>query len=190
MNFLVIDTETGGLNPERHSLLEVGLAAYKEGEIIGRKEFFLKEEEYHVTPKAMEVNNFRLNQVYEQGITPALAVHQIDGFVKLHFGDAKSFTLMGHNVGFDHGFLKKLFERQGLNIDEFISYRKFDTSTLIATAKVIGVLPMDAPGGLHPLADYLQIPYDSAHTAMADIELTIAVYEHIIQLLGGHVHDK
>ena len=190
MDFLVLDTETGGLTPGRHSLLEVGLAAYTQGEIIDTKRIYIKEKEYVVSPKAMEINKLDVAEVARLGVEPIVAMDMIINFIQKNFSTPP--TILGHNPSFDRNFVKALFTRFGEDIDATISYRTFDTATLIQTAIVLGKLPIDFPRSLHKVRDALGVTtkIEEDHTAMGDIMTTIAVYETLIALLGGHQHGK
>lgn len=180
-DYLIVDTETGGLIPGRHSLLEVGLAAYRGGEVIGRKQFYIQEEEYLVTPKAMEINKLDLAEVYKQGVGPYIAMLRIIDFVKLHFGEEKP-KMLGQNVRFDREYIKHLFMRNNYNIDDYIHYRVMDVQVLAQAAKDIGYLPEEASTGLHKLAPFLGYQPQGAHTAMGDIETTVFVYEELLDI--------
>lgn len=182
-NYLVVDTETGGLIPGRHSLLEVGLAAYKKGEIVARKQFYMKQEEYVVTPRAMEINNLNLSEVYKQGVTPRIGLDMIQNFIMQHFGLEDPPKLLGQNVGFDRNFIKALFLSQNEDIDTWIHHRVMDTQVLIQAAKDLEWLPAEAPNSLHKFAEMMGYKPQGEHTAMGDIETTVFVYEAIVDIL-------
>jgi DNA polymerase III epsilon subunit-like protein len=182
-NYLVVDTETGGLIPGRHSLLEVGLAAYKNGEVVGRKQFYIKQEEYLVTPKAMEINKLDLAEVYKQGVTPRIGLDMIQNFIMQHFGIENPPKMLGQNVGFDRNFIKALFLSQNEDIDTWISHRVMDTQVLIQAAKDLEWLPADAPNSLHKFAKMMGYTPQGEHTAMGDIDTTVFAYEAIVGIL-------
>jgi DNA polymerase-3 subunit epsilon len=184
MDFVVMDVETGGTTPGRHSLLQVGLLAYRGGEIIDRKEINIQHKEYFVTPKAMEINGLDLVEVARTGVTPYVAISMITSFVKKNFGEDKP-MLLGHNVNFDRSFIKELYLNSNVDIDSVFSYRVVDTSTIIHMAKVLGKMKPDAPSSLQKIADYLGLlkPSHKAHTALSDAELTLALYEKLISIL-------
>ena len=61
--FVFIDTETGGTDPHKHSLLSVGVVVWdKMDGIIAQKEFFVKNARYYVTKEAQkmakDINDF------------------------------------------------------------------------------------------------------------------------------------
>lgn len=58
---LFLDTETGGLNDQIHSLLTVGFVVMEDDQIVDTLEIFLKLDEYHYDEEAMEINQINLN---------------------------------------------------------------------------------------------------------------------------------
>lgn len=184
--YLILDTETGGTNPMRHSLLDVGLAAYIDGEVADDTSFWMREDEYIVTGKAMDINGLDLSQVYLRGVSKVEAFTKITHFIKLHFGDERP-MILGHNPSFDRNFLKyQIFLPLGQDIDKTIHYRTLDTMTLIQTARDVGLLPEDAPTSLIPFAKYIGYEPEGEHTALGDVYTTIAVHQYLLQLLGGN----
>ncbi|MFZ1613213.1 MAG: hypothetical protein WAT51_03515, partial [Holophaga sp.] len=53
--YLFVDTETGGLDSQRHSLLSIGLVLGDEGVVRHSLELFLKHDTYVVDGAAMKV---------------------------------------------------------------------------------------------------------------------------------------
>lgn len=184
--YLILDTETGGTNPMRHSLLDVGLVAYVDGKVKASTGFWLREEEYIVTGKAMEINNLDLSEVYLKGIPKIDAFDQLTRFIHENFTEERP-MILGHNPSFDRNFLKfQLFLPLGQDIDKLIHYRTLDTMTLIQTARDIGLLPKEAPTSLIPFAKFIGYEPTGEHTALDDVHTTIAVHQYLLQLLGGN----
>ena len=68
---LFIDTETGGVNPNKHSLLSVGLVVWDASEgIVYSNEMFIKSKEYVVTNTAQRINHFNPKTHDENSIEP------------------------------------------------------------------------------------------------------------------------
>lgn len=67
MKIVFLDTETGGLDPSVNSLLSIGLVIWEDGKIKTKNEFFVKENEYNVTSKAIEVNRIDLKELKKKG---------------------------------------------------------------------------------------------------------------------------
>lgn len=176
---LVLDTETGGLDPQQHSLLQVGMMVCENGQVLEKVRINIVHETYHVTARAMEVNKIDLAK--HTGLTPAQAVEAIVAFVKKHF--PKPAQVVGHNVSFDIGFMKALFSSHGINCDDVFSYRLLDTSSFARILEFAGVIKKG--GSLGQLAKQFGIPYDekALHDALVDCEVTYALLLKMTKLL-------
>ena len=65
--FLVVDTETGGLSCDEHSLLSFAGIAWTPGEEPTPVfDIYVKEDDINTIPKALEVNKIDLNEVKEK----------------------------------------------------------------------------------------------------------------------------
>lgn len=181
MELLFLDTETGGLNPSSQSLLQVGLVAYCDGKIKDKKFISIKEEEYYITAEAMMYNGLDLyNDVYKNGLRTEEAVEEIIKFIQISFKSKP--ILVGHNVALDKYFLKKLFETEYEDMDEYISYRMIDTMSLIWGLHMVGKLPIEACSSSGAF-DYFNIDVKGRHTAIGDCLGTVELYEKLLEQL-------
>lgn len=182
MNLLFADVETGGLDPEKHSLLQVGMAAYKDGKIVDTLNIFIKEDTYHVTPEAMKINGLDLAEVKKNGIDKFMAVDLIVKFVEKNFGEEKP-ILVGHNVNFDKNFLQQLFFYTANNIEKFIGHRMIDTMSLLWGLFGANKIPFEACNSKGAF-EYFNINV-KLHDALEDTLGTVKLYEECIKLIKG-----
>lgn len=180
MKILFIDTETGGLNPEKHSLLTVALAVYNDNKIIDIKEIAIKHREYVVTPKALEVNNINLVEHDKQSISSKDAVNEIIKFIKENFGEEKP-VIGGHNIEFDYKFLDKLFFNEKEYLWKYVSHRKLDTCSLINYLMITGKIQIES-ASLEAAINYFNIETAARHTAKDDVVATIDLFKNINKL--------
>lgn len=181
MELLFIDTETGGIDENVQSLLSVGLIVWKNGEILEKDEFFIKEENYKVTKAAMDINKLNLDDVYKKGILPSEAVERVVKIIQKYFkGKA---ILCGHNVNFDVKFLKKLFEKVNKNYDEHISYRSLDTASILKFLSIANKFEEKEINSLDDAIDYFNIDVKNRHTALEDINVTVEIFNKLIELV-------
>lgn len=176
---IVFDTETGGLDPLKHSLLQVGIMVCENGEVLDKKRINIVHETYHVTPFAMKVN--KLDLANHAGVTPAEAVEEIVAFVRAHF--KKPAQVLGHNVPFDVGFMKKLFQDTGVDYESVFSYRLLDTSSFARVLEFSGAI--ERGGSLGQLAETFNIEFDKTalHDALVDCEVTYKLLIEMSKLL-------
>lgn len=122
---VVIDIETTGLDPLKHSILEIGALDFNNPS----NQFYQKcrvFEGAEIDRHALEINGYNDIQLYDlnkQGLQDLLL-----NFVKW-LKPIKNKTLAGQNVDFDILFLNKSLNR--CNIDWILGHRKIDLHTLV-----------------------------------------------------------
>lgn len=177
MKVLFMDTETGGLDPEKHSLLTVALAVYEDGKILDEKEWFIKHKDYSVTSKALEINNINLVEHNKIAMDTKIAVVDIIQFIFKNFSVEKA-VIAGHNVEFDYKFLDKLFKGETEFINRYLSHRKLDTCSLINFLMISGKIDIES-ASLETCINYFKIEANARHTAKDDVRATITLFEKI-----------
>lgn len=177
---IFLDTETTGLNPERHEIIDIALVfdrsvAERIGiihllQVDGEEAYFkskVKPLHIHLAePEALRVNKYTeegwKNAPTFEAIAPVLLTLLKEGLYA------------GHNVTFDLDFLKQAFKRIGL--EPYLGYHKIDT---VAFAYAFLV-----PKGLKKLSlDEIRkfIPLESqgtTHEALTDARDAKRLYQH------------
>lgn len=176
---LVIDCETGGLNPSKHSLLTLAgvFLDVENGKISDSFDLLIREPSLSVELEAMQVNKLDLNHIISHGKTPTEAVAEIIESVRYI---EWPILLGGHNVGFDISFLKRLFDLAGKPVGYFgdiFSHRSIDTASIVQLLKLNGTLPVDTLANLDSLLKLVNISDENLkqnvrHTAIGDARLT------------------
>ena len=59
-NFILVDTETTGIDEKKHQILEVGILVIKDLKVVGEFEVKIKHNEYTITSKAMQANKINI----------------------------------------------------------------------------------------------------------------------------------
>ena len=131
--YIVLDVETGGLDPKEHSLLEVSGILWKPGEIIQPAfDCYIKEEKITTVPRAMEVNQIDLNKVQKHGRTPKEAIKYIRNRLDDILGtDRRPIKILAHNASFDYGFLSRLYNLAGEKIYKDFYGRTIDSASIL-----------------------------------------------------------
>lgn len=186
---LFIDTETGGLDPTRHSLLEVCIWIYNEetgmlGASLDRK---IKHKEYVVEGRAMQINKISIVDCELSGVTPQEYVEELKLFLNYHNILEKKPVLAGHNVSFDRNFLKYFLASIGESIDDYLDYHTLDTASVIGFLKVTGLLKPDFPNNLGKAARALGIEVEekAEHTGWYDALLSMNVLKKLMDIAKG-----
>lgn len=197
MNILFIDTETTGLDPETHGILELAAQLYSDGKLIDTFNQAIKIEDLVANGRSVAIDALKVNGItfYNQG--KVCMERGIDflgkeeevlrNFVDWLVGatlkvDGKIFVA-GQNVAFDLGFIKKSLSRNKFEgWDRGISYRNIDTSDISRFLIDTGVLriPSELPSGSGlektALALGIEVRGRQLHTALEDVKLTAEVY--------------
>src|SRR5712692_6365661 len=162
--FVILDTETTGLRPGPDRVIELAGIRMRGGEVVssfsslvnpGRRLplFIVKfpgitQEMVTYAPKAQEV-------------FPSF-LHFIDGAI-----------LVGHNIGFDIGFLS--YEARLLG-------RNFPIDGLDTIALARRFLPVLRRFKLDIVAEHLKIPAANRHRAVGDAKVTAAIFVRLLEL--------
>lgn len=186
-NLIVVDVETTGPNPFVHELLSIAFVPvlYPEHTLS-----------LHVRSVAMSWSDFgRLNfKKFEDdwnrfAVAPNEAVQQIERYLtELIPNDAA--TLVGHNVGFDMSFLRKLAHLAGLDQLPRISHRSIDTHTLLYLAAKQHAVPNSVVSS-DAAFELLNIspPSRERHTALGDAMATRALFLRLLDLLDPQANQ-
>jgi len=138
---VVLDTETGGLDPNTHSILSLGAVVWHDGGIDDTFYTLIAEPEIHADPAALKVNGLNLDTVRSEGADPLSAVLALNNFLLKN--DLRGLvTVGGHNVSFDVGFVRRLFNLAGRKYP--FSHRSLCTQTAALLLEQAGRI--DPPG--------------------------------------------
>lgn len=168
---VVLDTETGGLSPKEHSLLSIaGIAWNPNRQPQPLFSFFIKEAQIYTTPKAMEVNRVDLRRVEAEGLTPQEAVEGIRYALDHHYGPSREpVMLCGHNIGFDVGFVERLYRLAGESFRQDFSLKTLDTIAIFQFFMAAGLVPPGSASGDRMFASMgIPVPDAHRHTALGD----------------------
>jgi len=189
MKLLVIDTETGGLDANKHSILSAA-GVYLDTDTFETKkvfDFYVREPSFVLQDAAMKVNNIDMNEVIKTGLSPNDAVLRIINSTQNFFGCAgvsERITLAGHNVGFDITFLKRLFSLSNsiTSFERVFSHRTIDTVSILQFLQ----LTCQVPSGSANLDSLLvaagvEKEENVRHTAIGDAILTAEALKRLIK---------
>jgi predicted DnaQ family exonuclease/DinG family helicase len=167
--FVVIDIETTGLDPSACGITELGAVRFVDGKI---------EETYSqlvnpIIPIPGEIT--RLTGIDDSMVENAPAIEdvieQYQGFI------ADSQWVVGHNIGFDFGFLKKHLNRK---IFKEINRSSMDTALL---ARIL--FPRMSRYSLGFLAEKFEIKRENSHRALDDCLVTGKAYVNLVSRLAS-----
>lgn len=184
MRLLVLDTETGGLDAARHSLLTLGLVALEDDRILESTELWVRHEPYVVTGGGMKVNRIDLAAHHAQARPSLEAADALEAFCSRHF-DAHPVTLVGHNIAFDRAFLGNFLASVGRDLEPRFHHRTVDTHALAFGLQQAGRLPAALRLSSDGLFAHfgIEVPPEARHTALGDALATAELYLRLIEVM-------
>jgi DNA polymerase III epsilon subunit-like protein len=178
-NLAFIDTETTGLNPDYHEIIEFAcvIARQTPREGQGPKIEIIEEFELKIKPEHLERAEEQALRV--NGYNEADWLFAIDPKKAFEFIAKKveGCNMVSHNITFDHGFVTKSFERYG--IENTFHFHKIDTISM-AFARLYDVKQAER-FSLKALCELFKVENAKAHTALADTHALVEVYKKMMR---------
>ena len=161
MKLLIIDTETTGLDPEVHEIIEFGAIVIIDGVIVEKIECKIQPKSLdRADRKAMDINGYS-EYKWRTAISQESAARLIWAFLARN-RDAIS---VGHNLHFDRKFLEAFGRESGIEIK--LSSPYLDTRDICrATLAPYGLESMR----LDDICKFLGWTRRNAHSALSDCE--------------------
>ncbi len=179
---LFIDTETGGLDPDEHSLLSLAMVVWDDMKITDSTEILINDGQLKVTKEALSINNINIEEHKKQAITPSEAVEKMIDFIRKNFPEKRKITVAGHNVHFDIDFLKVLLNNTGINFSHYFSHRIIDTSSILYYLYLSGSIKQKATSSDEAFLLF-EIKVNGRHTALGDAIATAELFNKLISLM-------
>lgn len=190
MIICVLDTETTGLKPEYHEVIQTAaILCDSDLNEISRFSFKVKPERIErASKKALEVNGYHPRTWKPTYSSTKEALKALNGFIKRHSGYNEDVVLAGQNIKFDYDFLYNAYMDQGV-LFPFSSVML----DLIYVAKFwskINKNPLRRYN-LKTLAEFTGQTNTNPHDAEADTEVTLDILRwFIIDLRKAGQNDR
>ena len=178
---LFIDTETGGIIPERYSLFSIGLTVWEDFQIIDKKEILIKEKTLRFNKKAMLINQIDIEFHKSKALFPSDAFHELDEFLSKNFPPDHKITLVGHNISFDVSFLKQFYLKNRISFHKRFSHRFIDTASILSYLYYAKIIPENISSSTKAF-NYFDIIVENRHTALGDAIATSELFSKLITL--------
>jgi DNA polymerase-3 subunit epsilon len=178
---LFIDTETGGLDPDKHSLLSFAMVIWEDMKIIDSKEVLINDGILSVNKEALSINKIDIEKHKQSAMTSSQAMDEIISFIGKHFPGHGKITLAGHNVHFDADFLKRFFSANNKDFSEFFSHRIIDTSSILYYLYLSGRIKQKAVSS-DKAFELFDIKVEGRHTALGDAMATAKLFTTLLDL--------
>lgn len=179
-NWIVLDTETGGLSPDKNPMVEVACCVIdSELDDIYEYESLIKpyDNTKLIQQQALDANKLTLDDINKGKDSKIVVEELIQLFKKYKVGNRKP-IIVGHNIDFDIGFLVSFFDFHKKNILDYIDEHTEDTMWLSrwrwleSTNYKLGTCVTNAG-----------IELVDAHRAMMDTRATKELFKYFIRNL-------
>jgi len=108
MNFIAIDTETGGTRSGKHALLSIGAAVSWDTEHTTFLRYCHPADGYTIEPEAARINGYTPDLWAQRGAIPLEhAMRDLADFLADAFRQRPHARMLAHNAGFDRAFLEE-----------------------------------------------------------------------------------
>lgn len=183
--FVVLDTETTGLNPKTDRILSIGAVAVINDQILLEDCF-----ESYLKQEAFNNDSIAIHEITPGESSKADNPKQaMEDFIEF-LGGA---ILIGHNIQFDFQILSNACQRQ---LGFPLLNKSYDTVDLLKRTEDHFAFPEKYKGadlGLDSLCDRFHIPMHDRHTAMGDAMATAILFSRQLKKLRkrevNHVRD-
>ena len=189
MNKIIfIDTETGGVNPEKSALIQLSGIIRIDKKDVEKFNFYIKPfENSEVNEKALEVQGRTLDELKAEKYIEEKEVYKqfinlLDKYID-KYDKTDKFIVAGYNVRFDVDILKALFQRHGNNfLFSYLDSSMLDPSYSIRLLQIAGILPVLENNKLETWCKYFNIEL-KAHDSLEDIVATKKLIGKLISLI-------
>ena len=189
MNKIIfIDTETGGVNPEKSALIQLSGIIRIDKKNIEKFNFYIKPfEDSEVNEKALEVQGRTLEELKTDKYVEEKEVYKqfinlLDKYID-KYDRTDKFIVAGYNVRFDVDILKAFFQRHGNNfLFSYLDSSMLDPLYSIRLLQIAEVLPVLENNKLETWCKHFGIEL-KAHDSLEDIEATKKLIGKLISLI-------
>ena len=189
MNKIIfIDTETGGVNPEKSALTQLSGIIRIDKKDVEKFNFYIKPfENSEVNEKALEVQGRTLDELKTEKYIEEKEVYKqfinlLDKYID-KYDKTDKFIVAGYNVRFDVDILKALFQRHGNNfLFSYLDSSMLDPLYSIRLLQIAGILPVLENNKLETWCKHFGIEL-KAHDSLEDIVATKKLIGKLISLI-------
>ena len=189
MNKIIfIDTETGGVNPEKAALIQLSGIIRIDKKDVEKFNFYIKPfENSEVNEKALEVQGRTLEELKTDKYVEEKEVYKqfvnlLDKYID-KYDRTDKFIVAGYNVRFDVDILKAFFQRHGNNfLFSYLDSSMLDPLYSIRLLQIAEILPVLENNKLETWCKHFGIEL-KAHDSLEDIEATKKLIGKLISLI-------
>lgn len=198
--YIILDFETGGLDCRKNAATEIGMICVDGGTFqeIGRYEAYFKPYLAEYNQQALDYTGITMDRLESQGKPLKEVVTEVAAFFKemktiTSNSHTKKPILVGHNFGFDVGFLQAVFKEAKLDfstlidgtVDYFGNYRPNYIDTIVMSKLTWGQTE-DRKYNLAACVETSGGTLNDGHKAINDVIATKELLIHFVNKLRSN----
>ncbi|MFT2722392.1 exonuclease domain-containing protein [Deinococcus sp. A31D244] len=176
-SIIFVDVETGGLDPNRHGLLSIGLVYWNDGLICDNKIIFVDPEDKLIDDSAISVNGINMQKHILIALKKDKVIKEFSDFVAKC---SEKPLLGGHNTPFDAQFLNTY----GIELRDYFQYGFVDTKSIARAMIHAGILRNESTS-LVSLCKHFGIDIENPHEALSDAIATAKLYNSLLKTMSN-----
>jgi len=159
LDYVVVDTETTGLDTDRDDIVQIGAVRIVGGEVQTAGSFERLVNPGRPIPQAAT----RFHGITDDNLADAAGIDEVLTAFTAFAGDA---VLVGHNIAFDLAIMNRTHRIESPALD-----------TMLLS---IGAFPLRRDHTLDALAEHFEEPARNRHTALGDADLTARLFLRLL----------
>lgn len=175
-----IDTETTGLDIQKHEIIEIGCVLVMQRTLENKSLEYEILEEFDIKIKPTDITQADPVSLRINGYAEAdwIFAYTLPEGLKFFSEKCKDAIMVAHNICYDFAFLEKAFAMS--HVENKLHYHKLDTiSIAYAKASKKGDITRFS---LRALCETFKIENKNAHTALSDARATFELYKKLMAL--------
>jgi DNA polymerase III alpha subunit (gram-positive type) len=188
--FCILDTETTGLKPDYHEVIQVAAIVCNEQlQEINKVSFKIKPQHIErANKKALEINGYNPRTWNPKFYNHKKAMVYLSKFIVNNNPEGDSVVMTGQNIKFDYNFLCNEYEQSGVEFPfSSVTLDLMDIAKLWSSIKNVKLRRYS----LKYLAEFTKQVNTNPHDAEADAEVTLDVLKWFVKdLKRMNKHDR
>jgi DNA polymerase-3 subunit epsilon len=188
MNIIFIDCETSGLNPLKHSVVQIAAEYWEGTKLIQTFNKQLTNQDCIINLGALKCNRCTIDQIRASNTEERIVRDFVDFIMKMDI--TKPIVVCGNGVSFDINFIKELLAKYKIEgLEHIFSHKVYDLSAIALFLQECEIIDFKDNFHLNNIAKVLgiEVKEDKLHEALYDVSISRQVYFKMQELVKGTI---
>jgi DNA polymerase III alpha subunit (gram-positive type) len=172
-NLAFVDSETTGLSPRDHEIIEIAAIIYDP-----RKDKIIKEWSRKAAPRNIKTANKVALDMNGYNEAPETYKDDIKSVISEYYKLTNDCIVVGQNIQFDINFIKKYYKEFSVG-GEFHRHRRLEISSMVWPVIMDSELESIS---LKALCEHFNVSNENAHRALTDCRRTLEIYRCLMNI--------